>query len=624
LKIESSGKRGYLVQFSRLDPFFLVVLCTAFAIFLFQNKTLKSWTPIVTVNDEVSEEQKYMTLFSENAFYYYFYKTITDAGSFKEGFKEIKESGRFTFPFVVDATKRFNIWQEVAFAFLYKNIVPRGAIKPLKFYAVSTIFVHAIIPVILFVPLAYSSRSILPGFLCCLLYFLSIKYGTRITYAIALRENLGVPFLLLNLFLVPAFLRGEKKRFILPLFISAFLHSLFWQFSSITLSIKHIALFIFFCRNKERKDAIRTLVIIDFVVYVFLLLIFWGNRFYIAPWYICFLVVSYALSYKHFRGPILNIASFLFLSICMKMALGFAVGSGADSHLLDFFICRLTGDCGFSSMLYMAVGPFRQISLEQLVFFTKSLLLPLFVVAIIINFMRGTESFDSSQKVTGQVYFLFLLGFLALCIMVNRFVIISMPLVAAYSSFILCVQLGKLDGKIMGIHKGKMAIICLCLIVAVAAIGATKRKEKGLNPNSSLSKISRFLRQNTYRGDVIAANMVLSSTFALVTDNNFILHPQFEAAANRERVKFFNRVYGFSSTKRIYDYLAGLNVNYVVLEASKCRTSKMQDAIHHDYPKETSDLFCRRDFTGSPEFTDVYRARGLRILRVEYQSYENF
>jgi len=140
--------------------------------------------------------------------------------------------------------------------------------------------------------------------------------------------------------------------------------------------------------------------------------------------------------------------------------------------------------------------------------------------------------------------------------------------------------------------------------------------------NQSALGVYEQLKHNVTSSDVIAADMTVSSSLALLMENPMILHPQYEHTDNRTRSKIFNRSYGYTRSDYMYNYFNGLGVDYVVLLNNRCfvpvqNNINMREAIHLDFPKQTKDLFCARDFTGSSQFTVINQNDSGRILKIQ-------
>lgn len=87
----------------------------------------------------LSEDERSALLFSENGFYYSFYNDIVSAKSLSEAYTRLVYDDRSEFGHTINAVQRFNIYQEIVLALVYRAVATvvvdlPSLIAPLTFY----------------------------------------------------------------------------------------------------------------------------------------------------------------------------------------------------------------------------------------------------------------------------------------------------------------------------------------------------------------------------------------------------------------------------------------------------------------------------------------------------------
>jgi hypothetical protein len=576
----------------------------------------------LNLSNKFTETEKETILYSENAFYYYFYKEIALSNTISESFQNIKKSDKYTYPKKVDATYMFNIWQEVIIGILYKTLIPSKAVSPLRFYSYTVILIHALTPVFILLILYFLSGNILLSLLGPILYFLNIRYGTRVTHYIALRENLGIPLLLINIFFTLKFIKVKNRINIMGLFFSSFFHLLFWQFSGFTIFLKYLSIFASSAKefSDDYKKTLRQLLFIDLVCYLILLFVYKNNPNYYLPMYLPFLLVALGFSFTKIKSYWINNLSIFLLGLITKFLLTSALDIGNDSHVLSIFIDKFLGKSSFFSTMYLHTGAFGFINIKQLTYFSKNLLLPLFIMGLISFLYRFIK-----DKTTDLQRTLWSIGlcFLVLSIIVNRLLVLSLPLIVILTVLEFTVFYKQFCEESDFKGKNNLILVSICSILILFFIIRMPILFKSKSFKLSQAKLSliSFLNKRIPKDSVIAADMALSSSLGLALDNRMIVHPQYEFKEFRGTHREFRRVYSYTSLKTVHTFMKSLKVDFIILEARTCRQSKKEStlvkAIHLDYPEETTRVFCRADFKDSSLFEEILRDKYFRILKMK-------
>lgn len=217
--------------------------------------------------------QQELNLFSENAFYYSFYRQILEARTLNDAIKALQKDDRTEHPEVIDALERFNVMPELLLGAAYKLLPPlvQKQMGRFAFYA-GTVLVSNSVGSGVLCSLAWSASG---GDLACaaaqfglfvamLLVPISRVIGVHV---IALRENFALPILHVQTALLVSLLRKEADRpgssllflHLTVLWLLSAMLLLLWQFSGFVLCAQTAALFAAFLLGRQ-QPGVRTLL----------------------------------------------------------------------------------------------------------------------------------------------------------------------------------------------------------------------------------------------------------------------------------------------------------------------------------------------------------------------------
>lgn len=599
----------------------IILILLSVSVYTFQFTQLTNKTTVLVKDANFTTQNRRLTFFSEVSYYYYYYRQLINAPTISEGLKDLSSDKKFTYPDSINVVTKVTLWQEIIGAYLYKTFTPQTT--PLTFYVTLTIAIHALLSVILFLSIRFFSGQTLLGLAGAAMYYSISDLSNRVPFQPILRESLGLPTLILSLVLILFYISKPNIKYLIFITLSTFLHGLFWQFSVITNTIKLLILFIFWQFFPNDKKSIRNICLADLTVYVLLVLIYWKNAFYLTPLYLAPLIILLLLTYKNFSSKIGNILTFIFTSGILYLGIKNFIGINASSHLVQFFLDRFFDIKTFHSQLYRTVDAFSNINPGHLLYLTKNLLLPFFGLALLSTFrlyqLKKLKNYE-------LLLLLFCFGYFCLGAVIFRFIIFSLPLMIIYNM----IMLSKFtDSSMVDFFPFRRAgsFIKYALLVLIAIIFLINLKSFNnvipQQPNYMAIDVSNQVRGRIKPTDVIATDMVTSSSLAHLLENPLIIHPQYEYVENRNRVKMFARAYGYTDSSYMYNYFKSLGVNYTILTSGRCffeareGTINMREAIHIDFPKQTADTFCSRDFTYSPYFEVFLQNNVYRILRIK-------
>jgi hypothetical protein len=235
----------------------------------------------------LSEDQRSALLFSENGFYYSFYNDVVTSSSLNEAYQRLVYDARSEWGHTINAVRRFNIYQEITFALLFRaaSALSGGQLStwltPMTFY-LHMVFLGFGLGLAAFVRLArklattdtlprtssssnnsHSSKQQqqkssllstylfgwLAGGLALTLYLYNWTNVTRIQVHPPLRENFGMPLFFTQLAFLVDFVsknnsdvdtnnNGNKLSSHLLFILSTCAFLLVWQFAHILLFIE--------------------------------------------------------------------------------------------------------------------------------------------------------------------------------------------------------------------------------------------------------------------------------------------------------------------------------------------------------------------------------------------------
>lgn len=208
--------------------------------------------------------QRVSCLQTENGFYYSYYGGLVEAKTVASGLREIVWDTRSEYPETLNALRRFNIYQEVVLALLYRALRTCGMalVDAWDFFRYTLLLHNSLGQAAIALLAAEVSGNPLAGILCFLLSFLNRFQMSRLgSYASAgLREHWGIPLLWMQTLCLWHILAGtwrgspRGRRLLQVLFaIVTFLFVVSWQFSPFLLLLQATALY-FVCLVAGYRD----------------------------------------------------------------------------------------------------------------------------------------------------------------------------------------------------------------------------------------------------------------------------------------------------------------------------------------------------------------------------------
>ncbi|XP_068625984.1 protein C-mannosyl-transferase DPY19L1 [Battus philenor] len=402
----------------------------------------------------LSDLEREMSLRTEMGFYYSYYKTIVEETPFISGISKLMYDKLVEHPNEVNAFNRFNIHPEVIIGAAYRYFEPflnnsyyrechlverevgQSLIKscvgighPMFFYLEAIWWLAGLTVAAIFLHAVTLSESFFGGLLAVFNYFANHSECTRVQWAPNERENLALPLLLLQSWLLTLQLREKSKKTSFQLQISIVILNghclLFWQFTQF-IFLTQIA--IFFIMEQLYIIDIKSFSIFlhsHFCGLHMAVLLLQGNDMLKSSLYTSFFVVVsvYCLFFSSLRIKVQNrfdlfVESWLILlriliaictSIYLKKIISEFLETEEDGHIWDILYSKFTNYRTFHTMLYTCSEVFDYLPFNSIMKMLVSFLIPIVIINVynvfgttVITAVRDCEKIEEEGNQAGD------------------------------------------------------------------------------------------------------------------------------------------------------------------------------------------------------------------------------
>jgi len=519
-----------------------------------------------------SEDYKKQIFYSENAFYYSFYEQLAKTSNWGGEMKKNRSNDRVQYPEKINVFKKYNIWPEVLGSILYRISGEKLAVDVFDYYIGYVIVLSALGMGILYL-LAYElTGSIVGAVMSVFFVIMSFPWSTRLISYPGLRENFGIPTLILQVYLLVRYFKYKKKKNWWLVIGATILHVLFWQFSTYTLLIEIVAIFILNTKRKDEKLLTDVMVLIITMIF-------------------CKLLIS---------------------------------GVDSNNHVLDYLKFQLFKTVpNFHIMMYHCNGGFEIINEKILGALFENLLLLMMVFGWLgVKFIKGREG-KVFQFVT-----MLSLGYLFFGVIANRFIVLAIPFLALSAVMVFSgIYWNNIVGKKNNILKllaksGLLMFVFISwgLIKSSDVMGYLKN---GVSNNYSSSiEPYKWINENTDINSVFGASMPLTSKILLMTGRKISNNPFYEDANNRQKTYEIYRMYGRESEGAMYEIARKNALNYLIVEKNMCYGKTITGCSSYDLyitedRNKTLPPLCQiLGKNNSKYFETVFENNSYRIIKV--------
>jgi len=240
------------------------------------------------------------SLQTENGFYYSYYSEMLAAKTVREGLRDIIWDRRSEFPDVLNAIRRFNIYQEVLLALAYRALRFLGlaVVDSWQFFKCTVLGLNALGSAALALLATAVSGNPLAGLLHFLFSFLNRFEISRLgNYtSLNLREQWAIPFLWIQTLCCWHLLAGTVERMprVVRLFWAIFVFTTFlfivlWQFSPFMLLLQATSVYFVYlvCGYRGRRDVVVGIIDTYLVTLFLAIVVQFGDPYLITSPFMC-------------------------------------------------------------------------------------------------------------------------------------------------------------------------------------------------------------------------------------------------------------------------------------------------------------------------------------------------
>ncbi|CAJ1397233.1 unnamed protein product [Effrenium voratum] len=376
---------------------------------------------------------------TENAFYYSYFQELVDSESLLEGFQRIIWDRRTEYPEVLNAIRRFNIYQEILLAVEYRLLGLLGLgfalPHPFDFFRLHIVVLNGVGQGFLCLLASEISGNPFAGLLCFLVSFLNRFQTSRLgNYTSSdLRELWGIPLLWVQSYLVWRVLLAshqpsQRRRWLLlglMLVTIAFIVS--WQFSPFLLLLQATALYSI--NIVAGFDSLRPVLVEILNVYVVSMavavVLHFGSPYLLtSPFFFQLVALKVSTSLCFCHRPALYTWRSWFLRRASHVAEGLvavvsfllvrqvlAPFATADTHVYEILCTKFQlpqnklpacAEPSFNANLYLIMGVFKLLEWSSLQVYLQSTAAPAAAASCLLVLLRALGNWMAVQAAKRQ------------------------------------------------------------------------------------------------------------------------------------------------------------------------------------------------------------------------------
>lgn len=609
----------------------------------------------------LSTLEREMTFRTEMGLYYSYFKTIIESKSVSESFHNIMYNNLTEYPNTINTLKRFNLYPEVILGISYRlflkimhyfqinlkqcwtvsrgdDLPPiescEGLGEPAYFYITAIFLWNGLVSCIIFLYGKILSNSVLGGLLAVSGFFFNHGESTRVQWTPPLRESFAYPVLLAQMLMVTITLRQNRRnwKYFAGIVILTTVSILFWQFSQFVLLTQVLSIFATYMLGFILSETLQLILISKVCSLLISYMLMFGNEMLLTSLFASTLIVSCFLTFlerplkKLKYSVVIWIFQLIVLivgSLSIKLAISFFFQVKHDDHILNILKSKFTTYKDFHTLLYTCAPEFDFMEVETVITISKTLLLPLAVVAILSFAFWLFRRWIKKYKITisdGEVmYNIFQLGaFSVMAILIMRLKLFFTPH--------LCIITSLLASKEHFLH-GRFQNAIVVLLIALMSIQGiqniqSQREIIGEYNNPALEQLLEWVSLNTPKNAVFAGPMPTMANLMLSTRRPIINHPHYEDANLRERTKKVYTLFSRKSIEEVHKILKSVGAQYIVLERQWCfgqtrEGCRMVDIWDTEDPDNMeNESVCQRLFVGASPFIRVFGNDEYSVLKL--------
>ncbi|XP_038077651.1 probable C-mannosyltransferase DPY19L3 isoform X2 [Patiria miniata] len=579
----------------------------------------------------IKEVEREISFRTEAGFYYSFYKQLVFAPSITEGLHGLTHDNDTENWRTINALERFNIYQEVVLAIIYKSLsFIQKSYPPIFFYIYSVFALHGLYLVALYCTAWMLSGSWLAGVLASAFYVFNKEDTTRVDYTIPLRESFALPMLFTQMAFITYYLRPNitviRQRVSLAfILLSSFLFVLFWQFAQFVFLLQAMALYGSASLQMVPTHKVVRLLLLQAISILAVCLLQFFNKMLLGS--LVFSFIAAALLDLQLQGNrpspggiltrfiklLVHVVLVLFLMVLINMSIKFAIGLEADQHIFKFLTAKfgIANIRDFDALMYQCNGAFGFLPIDTIWRLNWRLVFPLYSVVIVgllaalatavyQNWSNQAalarakkdddatppppDASDSAHLLSERpelAYLAIQSVFLAcLAVAIQRLKYLWLPHVCVLAAFGICdyrtwrallTRLGfkSETGVQIARHVATLIVLAVFLTISLPRVYAELEELREFYDPDTV-ELMNWIREQTPKAAVFSGSMQLLAGVKLCTGRKLTNHPHYEDKELRERTLQLYQYYGRQPPNEVYDIHKAMGTDYIILEDSIC------------------------------------------------------
>ncbi|XP_033096192.1 probable C-mannosyltransferase DPY19L3 isoform X2 [Anneissia japonica] len=599
-----------------------LVVGTALVILIGYHYSLYIWT--LHENrlwfSKIMEVEREISFRTEAGLYYSYYKQMVLSPSISEGLYDLINDNNTESWRTINILNRFNVYQEVFLASVYRIFSLKSVIEPIFFYINAVFALHGVYIIALYVMAWLLSGSWLSGVLAAALYIFNKDDTTRVEYTIPLRESFALPFMSLQMMFITYYLRPHISRnaqivSLAGITLCSFLFVLTWQFAQFVFLLQAMAFYGTVTLGFVPLCKIRYLLGAQVVSIILVCVLQFFNKMLLGALVLSFIPAALIVLHLQARFNVrtnigVNIAKILayiflvlFLTICFNAIVKYLINLDDDQHIFKFLLAKfeVASTRDFDALLYKCNGAFQFLSHDFFERTSSHLLFPIYLptiitilVCVLISVLQRwrlplKEKMDDNDcqhepllqqrpelayHAIQSVFF----GTLALTVLRIKYLWTPQMCVLAAVGVgdtqgwrLLMRKIGITSKTYVSIiqHAATLTVIALlvylCLPDAMSQLGLLR---EFYDPDTV--ELMVWINQQTPKTAVFSGSMQLLAGVKLCTGRKLTNHPHYEDKMLREKTRQLYQYYGRRTPKEVFDIHEKIGTDYIILEDSIC------------------------------------------------------
>ncbi|XP_078694260.1 protein C-mannosyl-transferase DPY19L3-like isoform X2 [Branchiostoma floridae x Branchiostoma belcheri] len=575
----------------------------------------------------IKEVEREISFRTETGLYYSYYKQLVNAPTIAQGLYELVHDNITEHGKTINILERFNIYQEVVMALMYRILSLQKTVEPVFFYIHAVFGLHAVLVMSLYGTTWLLSGSWLAGILSAAFYIFNKADTTRVEFTIALRESWAFPFWYLQMFLLTVFFRPNLHRnvkvvTVVLLCICTFCFALTWQFAQFALLLQAMALFGCAVLDVIPAQKIRQVWLIQAGSLLAVCVCQFFNKMVLCSLVLSFipsamLVIAFKEQFLTRRslpwqltGLVLNVVLVMISMLLFnKYVIKTIIVTDADQHIFHFLMGKFglsSGQRDFDAQLYLCETAFGVLPLDTFLRLSKNLVFPLYAViqlclllVLMLSVLQNWSTEDPSacngvqspslssvppllsQRPQLAYHAISAAVFGCLAVSTMRFKYLWTPHMCvlaaagvadfeAWKILLKKLHVDLSEGKVqLCRHVVTAGILALLFAVALPSTLEELKLLKEFHDPDTV-QLMEWIKKETPATAAFTGSMQLMAGVKLCTGRPITNHPHYEDRELRNRTRQLYQIYGRRHPQEVHAILKAHGTSYIIVENSIC------------------------------------------------------